>query len=80
MIVGHLERVQDRQAGWKVRRAKGSNRGRQTLQNLPQGKGVGRSGSEKDPWGRGRGHLTEVFNGLDEIVAQVEGIQLLQRL
>ena len=46
----------------------------------PPGERGGRSGTEKGPWGRGWGHLTEVFNGLDEIVAQVEGIQLLQRL
>lgn len=68
-VVGHLQRVQDRETGWR-----GGSTGEHVWHLLPAhtlSAGTRRSRAAK---------LTEVLNGLDVVVAQVEGVQLLERL
>ena len=82
MVVGHLERVEDRQAGWKGRSAEVSDTGGKECYEPPLGNGGGRGGLENahpHPAPPRQGLLTEVFNGLDVIVADIESIQFLQR-
>lgn len=83
VIVGYLERAQDWQTGWKARSAEVNNNGtkrflahKYTTLEPPHRESGGHNGIWKDPaWGV----LTEVFNGLDVIVAEVQSIQFLQR-
>lgn len=70
-VVGHLQRVQDREAGW---------RGGGTSEHLCHVLPAHTLESQRDVVRSRAAKLTEVLDGLDVVVAQVEGVQLLERL